>query len=189
MDTTAATLPIRQITTPRLLLRAATAEDATDLYECFSDPETMRYWSSLPHASISETETWVNIKLITPSSGKTDFVIVHQPTKKVIGKIGIWQGTEIGFIIGRKYWKQGIASECLDQLIPYFFKNGYKIITADVDPRNESSLALLKKFGFTETGREEKTFNVGGEWSDSVYLALEKVNWDDSQKQQSSETA
>jgi RimJ/RimL family protein N-acetyltransferase len=45
-------------------------------------------------------------------------------------------------------------------------------LTADVDPRNEGSLRLLAKLGFVETHRAARTWLVGEEWCDSVYLAL-----------------
>ena len=45
-------------------------------------------------------------------------------------------------------------------------------LTADVDPRNAASLRVLGKLGFVETGRAERTFLLGDEWCDSVYLAL-----------------
>jgi ribosomal-protein-alanine N-acetyltransferase len=47
-------------------------------------------------------------------------------------------------------------------------------ITADVDPRNEASLRLLTRLGFVETGRASATYEVEGEISDSVYLALRR---------------
>ena len=49
-----------------------------------------------------------------------------------------------------------------------------KLSEAAVDPRNHRCLALLTQLGFKETGRAERTFCIGGEWSDSVYLVLEK---------------
>ena len=45
-------------------------------------------------------------------------------------------------------------------------------VTADVDPRNTASLALLHRLGFAETHRAARTWLVGEEWCDSVYLAL-----------------
>jgi ribosomal-protein-alanine N-acetyltransferase len=47
-------------------------------------------------------------------------------------------------------------------------------VIADIDPRNVACLALLDKLGFQRTGYEEKTFKVGEEWVDSVYLTLER---------------
>jgi RimJ/RimL family protein N-acetyltransferase len=40
------TLPI--ITTPRLVLRWISENDIDSLYEIFSDPQVMRYWSTVP---------------------------------------------------------------------------------------------------------------------------------------------
>jgi len=48
-------------------------------------------------------------------------------------------------------------------------------ITADVDPRNEASLRLLGRLGFIETGRATATYEIEGEISDSVYLALRRA--------------
>src|SRR5215208_6394429 len=42
------TLPV--ITTPRLVLRWIYEDDIDGLYEVFSDPQVMRYWSSGPLA-------------------------------------------------------------------------------------------------------------------------------------------
>ena len=44
MDST--TLPI--ITTPRLVLRWISEDDIDSLYAIFSDPQVMRYWSTVP---------------------------------------------------------------------------------------------------------------------------------------------
>jgi len=43
---------------------------------------------------------------------------------------------------------------------------------ADVDPRNARSLKLLKNLGFRETGTAKRTYQIGDEWTDSVYLEL-----------------
>src|SRR5688500_17038828 len=40
------TLPI--ITTPRLVLRWISEDDVDSIYEIFSDPQVMRYWSTVP---------------------------------------------------------------------------------------------------------------------------------------------
>ena len=45
-------------------------------------------------------------------------------------------------------------------------------ITADVDPRNEGSLRLLGRLDFAESRRDQRTWLVGEEWCDSIYLAL-----------------
>ena len=47
-------------------------------------------------------------------------------------------------------------------------------VVADVDPRNEACLGVLRKFGFEETGRAENTFETHLGWCDSVYFELQR---------------
>jgi len=176
-------LPQRSFETPRLLIRAAQDSDAKGLHECFSDPEAMKYWSTPPHTIFAETEQWIRNMTVTPQNGTTDFVIVVRSTGTTIGKCGIWGkgalgDVEIGFIIARKYWRKGLISEALSALLPYYFGElGYERITADVDPRNEASIASLKKRGFEVVGTRERTWEIAGVWVDSVDLAIDRSTW------------
>lgn len=109
-------------------------------------------------------------------NGTTDFIIVYNDT--AIGKIGIWQDSEIGFMIAREHWRRGIVSEALNALLPYYFEEvGYDLITADADPRNYASIKILEKHGFEVVGRREKTFEIEGLWVDSVDLELKREEW------------
>jgi RimJ/RimL family protein N-acetyltransferase len=47
-------------------------------------------------------------------------------------------------------------------------------LVADVDPDNEASLRLLERNGFIRTGFAKNTFEIGGKFFDSVYLALKR---------------
>ena len=113
------------------------------------------------------------------------------PSDAVIGKIGIWRGTEIGFLLHQSYWRRGLMREAMDALLPYYFApiadggRGLEVVTADTDPRNGASLSFLTGCGFEVTGREERTARVGvygaeteeDEWVDSVFLALRREVW------------
>ena len=46
-------------------------------------------------------------------------------------------------------------------------------LTADVDPRNLTSIRLLERHGFMEVGRAKGTWQVGEELCDSIYYRLE----------------
>lgn len=66
-------------------------------------------------------------------------------------------------------------AEALPAFLRYAFEEmGVERVTADVDPRNESCVRLLRKEGFCEEGRRERTFLVGAVWCDSVYFCLER---------------
>lgn len=133
----------------------------------------MRYWSSLPHATISETRTWVADMIAIPANEGEDFVIERDG--QVIGKAGFYRFPEIGFILRPDHWGQGLAQEALTPLIERAFAvHGLARIEADVDPRNAGSLRLLERLGFVKSGFAERTWLIGDEWCDSVYLTLER---------------
>ena len=131
----------------------------------------MRYWSTPPHRSLDETREWLESMIGDAPEERDDYVVEHDG--RVIGKAGCWRVPQIGYILRPDHWGRGLAREALTALIPLLFDRfPIPAITADVDPRNLASLALLRRLGFAETGRAERTWLVGDEYCDSVYLAL-----------------
>ncbi|MHA6262037.1 GNAT family N-acetyltransferase [Arenibacterium sp. CAU 1754] len=166
-----------RIRTPRLDLRPLQADDAAALFGIFSDADAMQYFDSL-HTSLDETRAWVKGTLGQPARTTREFAILKGGS--LIGKAGIWRAPELGFALHRDHWRQGIMHEALSHLIPYVFRQmRLAAITADVDPRNQASLRLLKRLGFTETHRATATLKIGGVWCDSVYFALPNPFMDD----------
>lgn len=158
-----------QIRTPRLLLRRAVASDLDSIHGIMSDPETMRYWSSSPHALRAETEQWFKGMLDADRAGLSDeFVIEYEGT--LIGKMGAWRLPEIGFFVRRDHWGRGFAIEALRHFIDYVTARGVEYLTADVDPLNAACLEVLRRAGFHETGRASGTYRIGERVCDSVYL-------------------
>ena len=159
------------IRTQRLLLRRAVPADIVPMHRILGNAEAMRYWSSLPHSDIAQTEQWM-ASMIDPSlQGSDEFVVTAEG--EVIGKVGCWRPPEIGFIFDPGCWGRGYASEALTAYVDYRRNCGGEEITADVDPRNLAALRLLTKAGFEVTGRAQRTWQLGGEWCDSVYLRLD----------------
>ena len=158
--------------TERLILRRPRLADVAAMHAILSDPEAMRYWSTMPHAEAAESETWVTSTIQAIESGEADDFFVERDGA-LIGKAGLWNGAEIGFLFHPRVWGRGYAQEALRAVIGHAFEaRGLAQIRADADPRNERSLRLLSRLGFRETGRAERTFCIGGEWSDSIYLTL-----------------
>jgi len=91
----------------------------------------------------------------------------------VIGKFGAWKLPEFGFLLDPAHWGKGYASEAMMAFIEHRRSLGATELTADVDPRNLSSIRLLERHGFVETGRATGTWQVGEELCDSIYFRLE----------------
>ena len=166
-----------QIRTERLLLRPAKPYDLEAFHTILSDARATAYWSTPPHTDIAETESWLAAMLaIDPAKGE-DFAI--ELDGRVIGKVGLFEFPEIGFILHPDSWGMGYAGEALRPVLERAFAvHGLPFVEADVDPRNAPSLRLLQSMGFVETGRAESTWKVGDEWCDSVFLRLTNPNRD-----------
>jgi ribosomal-protein-alanine N-acetyltransferase len=161
---------VDEIRTERLLLRRATHEDAVPMHRIMSDPVAMRYWSTPAHQSFEQTERWI-ASMMEADPSRDDFIVTLDG--ELIGKLGAWRLPEFGFLIDPAHWGKGYASEAMVGLIEHRRALGSAELTADVDPRNLSSIRLLERHGFAETGRGTGTWRVGDELCDSVYYRLE----------------
>jgi len=162
--------------TERLLLRPAREDDLEPLHAILSDARAMAYWSSPPHADIDQSRKWLRSMIAIRLPEGEDFIVEHDG--RLIGKAGLWRFPEIGFIFHPDHWGRGFAGEALGFVIARAFDaHGLPKVEADVDPRNERSIKLLRRLNFRETGRKERTWLVGEEWCDSVYLELDATSW------------
>ncbi|KAI4191175.1 MAG: hypothetical protein L6R41_000312 [Letrouitia leprolyta] len=177
--------------------------DLNDFHEFFSDEDVMRYWyhptcfvpqrswsltvrihrSNPPYTELSQTEKYLRNMIEAKWNGLSDFVIEYAPPSqppKVVGKIGLWDGHEIGFMLNRGFQGQGLMKQAMKRFLHDLWSNeemkSLQEIVADVDPRNNASVGLLKKFGFKETGYRERTFETHIGWCDSLDLQLERPN-------------
>lgn len=157
---------VERIETERLVLRRAQIEDVAPMHRILSNPQAMRYWSTLPHDSLDTTIAWIQDMLDAPVDSD-DFIVTLGGT--VIGKMGAWRLPDFGYLLDPAYWGRGYASEALAAFLAHRRRQGGQFLTADTDPRNTASIRLLQRHGFTETGRAERTWLIGGEWYDSIY--------------------
>ena len=159
-----------EIVTARLRLRRAEMDDLAAIHAVLSDAQAMRYWSTPPHATLEQSRVWLASMVAASPSESDDFLIEYEG--RVIGKVGCWRMPEIGFILHSDFWGKGLAREAVGAAIEHILATlPVEAIIADVDPRNAASLRLLTRLGFVETGRADRTMQVGEEWCDSVYLA------------------
>ena len=157
-----------ELRTERLVLRRARADDAAALHILFTDPETMAHWSTPAHEAMSETEEWLRSMIEVDEAFSDDFIIEWDGD--VIGKCGLWQTPEIGFMIRREQWGKGLGGEALEAFVAYIAGRGLPYLFADVDPHNRGSIRLLEKAGFKRSGHEEKSMQIGGRWVDSLFM-------------------
>lgn len=140
-------------TTPRLLIRHLTENDAEALLPILCDKEVMQYSIRGP---ISKDEIDIWLKGIIAEYDRPGFsvwAIILKDENKLIGFSGIrpividgHMEIEIIFRLAKSYWNQGYAFEAAQACIEYAFNQlAINSIIAIVDPRNERSINVIDK--------------------------------------------
>ncbi len=176
---------MQKFQTTRLVLRALEKRDAESFLTIFSEPETMRYWSASPIASLEEAHELLKREFeFTDSGAARTWGIALSDTDYVIGKFTLFQFSEqnrraeVGYVLAHQHWGKGYMSEAMRCILDHAFNElDLHRLEADTDPENEGSLALLEKFGFRREGLFRDRWLLDGAWTDSVMLGLLKDDY------------
>ena len=151
---------MNEIKTSRLLLRGLQLKDAADIFEIVSDEETCLDDGGF-HAYSQKNEEF-NC-LMENFLKQRRFGIILKSENKLIGLINLQDEEravltyELGFVLNKKYRKQGYAYEALNALIADYFEKGeVQMFTACHFPYNKASEKLILKLGFVYEGIERK---------------------------------
>src|SRR6185369_13989674 len=136
------TLPV--ITTERVVLRWVSENDIDSLYEVFSDPQVMRYWSTAP---FTDREAAVNLQHEIAAGNETNTMmkwgLALRDSDRLIGTTTLFNlnldngRAELGYAMGRAHWGKGLMNEALQALVSHAFEEmQLRRLEADVDPRN-----------------------------------------------------
>lgn len=153
---------MNKITTPRLLLRNITLDDAQDMYECSRGENVGINAGWEPHKSIEETRGF--IKAIFADEPYS-FGIILNETGRLIGSVGLiadgkreYDGARmLGYSLDERYWNRGIMTEAAQAVIKFGFEqDGIEIISAYCYPYNKASQRVIEKCGFMYEGTLKK---------------------------------
>lgn len=177
------TLPV--ITTPRVVLRWISAEDIDGLFDVFSDPQVMRYWSTGPLANrAAAAEMQREIAAGNLSNTMLKWGLALRESNTVIGTTTLFNlnldngRAEIGYAMGRAHWGKGYMNEALQALVSHAFEVvNLRRLEADVDPRNAASIRTLERLGFQREGFLRERWHVNGEIQDALFYGLLKREW------------
>jgi [ribosomal protein S5]-alanine N-acetyltransferase len=174
------------LTGERIALRWLTRADAGALFELFSNGEVMRYWSRTPFTSEAEAVDLVTkIERAFAVQSLFQWGIALADSDRVIGTCTLAQidpdnrRAELGYALGRRYWRQGLMHEALQILLGFAFGPlGLRRLEADVDPLNAPSIRSLERLGFVEEGLLRERWFVGGVTQDALIYGLLKREWE-----------
>jgi RimJ/RimL family protein N-acetyltransferase len=170
----------RELSTQDLRLRPPRLADVSGMYAMLSDPESMKYWCKPPLSDIDDALQVLREDIESDKQGNSIcWAITRHGQDEMIGKCILFQFSpgnhraEIGFILNRDYWRQGLMQQALEAVIDFAFRT-LKLhrIEADVDPDNAGSLGILEKLGFEREGLFRDRWLMDRKWIDSVMLGL-----------------
>ena len=155
------------LTTDRLVIREYEKSDASDLIEHINDLEVTKFLLLVPHPYTDKDASWWINRCLENARRKPrtdyDFCIELKSEKKLVGGIGLtkidsFQGkAEIGFWLGKKYWRQGLMTEAINSVLEFAFNKLFlRRIDWNAFAENEASNTLAKKMGFTLEGTRRK---------------------------------
>ena len=143
----------------RLILREWTLNDVDDMFSYASVPGVgeMAGW---PHHQDKEESLRIVKHFI---EGKHTFAIVYKENNNVIGSLGLeeygaedklreffnYQGREIGYVLSKDYWGQGLMKEAVCLVIEYLFNVlDYDFLLCGHYDFNNQSRRVQEKCGF-----------------------------------------
>jgi RimJ/RimL family protein N-acetyltransferase len=108
---------IDRLETPRLILRPFREADLDAYAPIVADAETMRYFGD--GRPLDRAGAWRQIALLLGHQtlrGYTLWAVEEKATGALVGRVGLWfpeqwPGLEIGWLIARPRWGQGLARE------------------------------------------------------------------------------
>lgn len=155
------------LNTPRLVLRPFQAEDTPIFHKLINDWEICRRVPDAPFPyPAHKAQEWVEAASLNRRDGVAEqFAIIEVQSNQLVGCAGLMlskdrQTAELGYWIGRPYWRRGFAQEAGRRLIDWAFAElSLAQITAVVAADNEGSLAVLANLGFIQTGHGRRVFS------------------------------
>lgn len=148
--------------TERLTLRMFRPGDLGAYAEMCADPEVMRYIND--GRTLSRDETWRDMAVILGHwelRGYGLWAVEERATHSLIGRIGHWNpegwpGFEVGWMLGRRYWGCGFATEGARAALRHAFSvlNVPHVISL-IHPDNALSIRVAQKLGERLEGTAE----------------------------------
>jgi ribosomal-protein-alanine N-acetyltransferase len=172
----------------RVLLRPLAVRDADDMFVFASDPEVTRYLPWEAETNVAMVRGFLQDQVARRRRGESiGFSIVHRETGVMIGSTDLMElkaargQAEIGYLIARAYWSQGLMTEAARLTLGYGFSALHlNRIIAWADQDNAASRRVLEKLGMTVAGSEYRY--VKGERRPYVRFEIPKSAWNGGQE-------
>ncbi len=169
--------------TDRLILRPFQQTDLDDFYNYARVEGVGERAGWQHHKSKQETQRVLDGFI---ANDKT-FAIVYKQNGKVIGSIGVeqygmedkltefcnYQGRELGYVLSKDYWSQGLMTEAVKTVIDYLFNvANLDFLLCGYFDFNSQSKRVQQKCGFVPYRKMTFTTNIGTQEQGILSLLL-----------------
>ena len=184
MNTNVPRLPV--IDSTRLQLRPLVVADAEALHRAYGDPEAMRFWDFPASVDLAQTAKRIEQSLgVSPDRHAAWGVVLKRDPPTLVGMVNYhrrepWNRRfEVGYILARPYWRQGLMHEAMIPFIDYCIERlDTHRIEAIIEPGNLDSLRLADRLGFKrESDLMRDHLLVAGEFRSVLMYALLAPEW------------
>jgi len=175
-----------EIVTQRLKLTPFLVGDAEAFFEYRSDAEVYRYQSWAPGSTDDALHFITGLQSVAFDTPGTWFQLAVRlrDSDLLMGDLGVHfpadhpRQVEIGFTIAPSHQGRGFGTEAVKGLLGHLFGPLQKHrVFVSVDPRNEASIALLKRVGMRQEAHFRQSLWFKGEWVDDLVFGILEPDW------------
>ncbi len=150
-----------RLETERLILRMWRRSDFEPYAEMCADPEVMRYIGGKP---MTKAESWRHLAMVIGHwhlRGYGMWAVEECSGGELVGRVGCWNpegwaGFEVGWMLRRKFWGRGFATESAQASLNYAFNElGQSHIISVIHPDNQASIKVAERLGEKLEGQTE----------------------------------
>ena len=172
------------IETERFLLRRITLSDAEDLFKMRSNKEVMQFIGKPLAKNITDAEQLITtFELGFNNKSAIVWGITFKNQHPIIGTISFHDidkvnfRSELGYMLNSDYWRQGVLSEVLPEVIKFGFNTlNLHSIEARIAPENSSSKKLLLKNNFVKEAYFKENYFFNQQFLDTEVYSLINQN-------------
>lgn len=169
-----------ELETSRLKLVEINSSHLNNLFDIYSDSETMKYWDRYAHKDLETTKDLLELleRRIREGTGMSWGIGLKEDNKNIIGTISFNRFKKngmatIGYILSKAFWNKGIMTEALKVIIEYGFSTlEIQRMEAHIIPGNINSEKLLQQIGFQKEGLLRQKHFYKDEYHDMMYYGL-----------------
>lgn len=141
--------------------------------------ERFQAWEAWAHEAqtLSHTATYVAGRLRAVEQGEATACLIMQGPE-VVGSVELridrgGSAGEIGYWLDADAVGQGLITRACEILIEHAREIGLQMLRLRISDRNERSLAVAHRLGFTSQGPSTDLMQVGTEWHTMLVFALD----------------